>query len=86
MRYDVLPMEQKAVLNSTDYSLKLDDTRIYIVSPASDKIVKIGLFGGTYSHTDNVYDNANKMVLSTVEKAWETSVITNSISGVIKLS
>lgn len=83
--YDVLPMEQVAnPYNSTPYSLKLDDTKLYVVSPASDKIVKIGVFGGTFSHQDNSYDNANKTIENTTEKSWETAVVTNSVGGVIK--
>lgn len=81
--YDVLPMEQVANYTSNDYSLKLDDTKIYVVSPASDKIVKIGLFGGVYTHTDGNYDNANKAILTTTEKAWETKVVSNSVAGTV---
>ena len=83
--YDVLPMEQVAnPYNATPYSLKLDDTKIYVVSPASDKIVKIGVFGGTFSHQDNSYDNANKTIENTTEKSWEVSVVTNSVAGFVK--
>ena len=83
--YDVLPMEQVAnPYNATPYSLKLDDTKIYVVSPASDKIVKVGVFGGTFSHQDNSYDNANKTIENTTEKSWEVSVVTNSVAGVVK--
>ena len=83
--YDVLPMEQVAnPYDSTAYALKLDDTKIYVVSPASDKIVKIGVFGGTFSHQDNSYDNANKTIENTTEKAWNTAVVTNSVAGVVK--
>jgi hypothetical protein len=77
-------MEQVAdYTNTTQYSLKLDDTKIYVVSPAVDKIVKIGVFGGTFTHTDANYDNANKLIMNTTEKAWETSVITNAVAGVV---
>ena len=83
--YDVLPMEQVAnPYDSTPYALKLDDTKIYVVSPASDKIVKIGVFGGTFSHQDNAYDNANKTIENTTEKSWEVAVVTNSVAGVVK--
>ena len=83
--YDVLPMEQVAnPYSATPYALKLDDTKIYVVSPASDKIVKIGLFGGTFSHQDNSYDNANKTIENTTEKSWEVAVVTNSVAGVVK--
>lgn len=83
--YDVLPMEQVAnPYNPTAYALKLDDTKIYVVSPASDKIVKIGVFGGTFSHQDNSYDNANKTIENTTEKSWEVAIATNSVAGVVK--
>ena len=82
--YDVIPMEQVADDTKGDYSLKLADDKIYVVSPASDKIVKIGVFGGTMSHSDSPYSNANKMVETTVEKAWNTVVATNSVAGVVK--
>ena len=68
---------------STPYALKLDNTKVYVVSPASDKIVKIGVFGGTVSHTDGNYDNANKMIETTVEKAWSVATVTNSVAGVV---
>ena len=77
-------MEQVAnPYSSTAYDLKLDDTKIYVVSPASDKIVKIGVFGGTISHQDGAYANANKQVENTTEKAWSVSCITNSVAGVV---
>lgn len=82
--YDVIPMEQVAKLGSTTFELKLDDTKLYVVSPASDKIVKIGLFGGTVTHTDAPYDNANKAITNTTEKAWNVAVVTNSYAGVVK--
>ena len=83
--YDVLPMEQVAnPYSSTAYALKLDDTKIYVLSPASDKVVKLGVFGGTFSHQDNSYDNANKSIENTTEKAWEVAVVTNSVAGIVK--
>ena len=81
--YDVIPMEQVANYTSNDYSLKLDSTKIYVVSPASDKIVKIGVFGGSYTHMDGNDASANKMVLNTTEKAWEVATVTNSVGGVV---
>lgn len=83
--YDVLPMEQVAnPYSATPYALKLDDTKLYVVSPASDKIVKIGLFGGTFTQQDNSYDNANKTIENTTEKSWEVAIATNSVAGVVK--
>ena len=82
--YDVLPMEQVAnPYAATPYSLKLDDTKIYVVSPASDKIVKLGVFGGTFSHQNDSYDNANLSIEHTVTKSWNTAVVTNSVGGIV---
>ena len=84
--YDVLPLEQVANPYDTTnpYALKLDDTKIWVVSPASDKIVKIGVGGETMSHTDAIYDNANLLQLSTISKAWDCQVVTNSVCGIVK--
>lgn len=83
--YDVVPLTQVAnPYNSTAYSLKLDDTKIYVVSPASQKLVQIGVFGGTYTHTDGIYDNANKLQLTSTEKHWEVATATNAVAGIVK--
>lgn len=86
--YDVIALEQVANPYDTteDYALKLADDRIYIASPASDKLVKIGFGGETMSHTDAIYDNANLLQLSTITKAWDTQVITNSVAAVGKFT
>lgn len=80
--YDVVPMEQIADYTSTTYGLKLDNTKIFVVSPASDKIIKIAV-GGTLSVNSGVYENANLAQTGSVMKAWEVGAITNSIAGYI---
>lgn len=83
--YDVLPLDQVADPDvSNPYKLLLDDTKIYVVSPASDKIVKIGVFGGVLSNSNDAYDTANKTQNTTLEKAWDVAVATNSVAGVVK--
>jgi hypothetical protein len=83
--YDVLPLEQVAdPYAEAPYALKLDDSKIYVASPASDKIVKIGVFGGTYTNANDPYDTANKTQNQTLEKAWDVAVVTNSVAGVVK--
>lgn len=84
--YDVIPMAQVAdPYASTPYALKLDNTKVYVVSPASDKILKIGVFGGTMSGAINPQDSANTEASQTLQKGWETAIATNSIAGVIDL-
>ena len=36
------------------------------------------------SHTDAIYDNANLLQLSTLNKAWDCQVVTNSVCVVVK--
>lgn len=80
--FDVLPMENVAdPFGATDYAMKFDDTKLYIVSPASDKLIKLGVFGGTITHTDAPYDNANKSIDTVSEKAWNTIFASGSIMG-----
>lgn len=83
--YDVVPLAQVAdYLNPNPYSLKLDDTKIYVVSPGAQKIVQIGLFGGTISYQEEPNKNANELVRNTTQKAWGMKVITNAVAGTIK--
>lgn len=80
--YDVVPMAQIADYTSTTYGLKLDDEKIFVVSPSADKIVKIAV-GGTLSINSGTYENANLAQTGSIMKAWETAVITNAIAGYI---
>jgi hypothetical protein len=84
--YDVIPMSQVADYTSTTYGLKLKDNRIYVVSPASDKIMKVAVGGDTLSHTSGAYDKANLSMFGTVSKAWDVGAITNSVAGEVQLS
>jgi len=83
--FDVIEMAQVADYTANDYSMKLKDDRIYIVSPASDKIIKVAVEGESISHTDGTYENANLAQFGSISKAWSVAAITNSVSGVIKL-
>lgn len=84
--YDVIPMAQIADFNSSDYGLKLADNKIFVVSPDSDKLIKVAVGGDTLSHTSGAYDKANLSMFGTVNKAWETGAITNSVYGVMTLA
>lgn len=83
--FDVVPIEQ--IANPYDYAnpytLKLDDTKIYVVSPASSKMVQIGVGGDMISHTDGMFENANLLNMTTMMKAWDVQLISNSVAGVI---
>jgi hypothetical protein len=83
--FDVIPMQQFADYTSTSYALKLDDTKIFCVSPQADKIVKI-VVGGTLSNSESGMDNANLAQTGMIFKQWDSACITNSVAGYIGTS
>lgn len=68
------------------FALKLDDTKIYMVSPSTDKPIKVVLGGDTLAYTSGTYDHANLMQTGSLQKQWGISAITNSVAGQITLS
>jgi hypothetical protein len=56
--YDIMAIPQVADWSSP-FKLLLDDTRLYVVSPSSNKIVKMVLEGSTMSNVDAPFANAN---------------------------
>jgi len=70
---------------TTPFGLKLADNRIWIVSPSSQKIVKVVLEGSVLSYTSDVYANANLVQTSTLIKSWGTAIATNAVAAVITL-
>jgi len=83
--YDVMVLPQVADYR-TPFKLALDDTKLYVLSPSANKIIKMGLGGATISITNGVYDNANLSQNTTMKKEWATAVATNAVAGVIELS
>lgn len=83
---ELIPLEQVIDVDNQDsYGTLFDDDKIFLVSIDSDKLIKGGIFGGTFSHSNNGDDNANKESLHTLEKAWEVAVVSPSVCGVITL-
>ena len=83
--YDVITVDQVADKANLDtYGLALADNKIYVLSPASDKIAKV-VVGGSLSRTEQGDFNANLVQSSSIQKAYACGIITNSIAGVIEL-
>lgn len=80
----LMMLEQVADWN-TPFGLKLADNRIWIVSPSSQKIVKLVLEGNVMSYTDEVYRNANLLQNAVIQKSWGTAVATNAVGATIEL-
>ncbi len=85
MTYGVIPTPNFADRKSTTYGLKLPNNKIYVVSPASDKIIKIAV-GGSLTIPSGQFENANMTQTHTTNKAWGIVACTNSICGQISLS
>lgn len=70
----------------TPFGLKLADNRIWLVSPSTQKIIKVVLEGNVLSYTSDVYANANLVQTSTLIKSWGTAVATNAVAATIQIS
>ena len=70
---------------TTPFGLKLTNDRIWIVSPASDKIIKVVLEGNTLAYQSDVYANANLVQTATMYRSWGSVVATNQVAACITL-
>ena len=79
-------MELPQIAEWTDkYKLALDDNHIYVISPSSQKLVKLCYEGSTMSNGVAAYDSANKTEATTLNKSWGIGIATNSVAGLIVL-
>jgi hypothetical protein len=84
--YRVMVMEQIPDYdNVATYGLKLDDKKIYVVSPNAGKLIQVGI-GDSLANTDDAFDNANLSILGTTRKGIGAECITNAIAGIITLA
>jgi hypothetical protein len=81
---DVMVLPQVADW-TTPFGLKLTNERIWIVSPSSDKIIKLVLEGSTLAYQSDVYANANLVQTATMYKSWGTGVATSQVAACITL-
>lgn len=84
--YDIIELPQIANNDYVNYSLALDDDRIYVVSPSSDKLVKGAIEGVALTNSNDFYENANLTSNATLNKRWDFEYVSNAIAGTIKLS
>jgi hypothetical protein len=82
--YDVLSIPQIADYGAP-FKMMLDDTRLYVLSPSSGKIVKMVIEGSTMSNVDSTFTNANLNQNATLFKSWASGVATSSIAGIMTL-
>lgn len=82
--YDVMALPQVVDI-STPWGTVLADDRIWVVSPSSQKLLKLVLEGSTLSNTNQPYDHANLTQNTTLFKSWGVGVSTNAVAGTITL-
>jgi hypothetical protein len=83
--FDVMLLPQVADYK-TPFKTLLDDTKLYVVSPSANKLVKIVMEGSTMANVDSTYANANLMQGATFYKSWGSAIATNAVAGVITLA
>lgn len=82
---DILMLPQIADY-ATPFGLKLSDSRIWIVSPSAQKLVKLVLEGNMQAYTDDTYKNANLMQNSNLVKSYGSAIATNAVAATIQLT
>lgn len=70
---------------TTEFAVKLDDEKIYIICPGTDKMVKVFVEGSTLSNVEGNYANANLQQVATLYKSYGVGAISSAIAGVIEL-
>jgi len=83
--FDCVELEQVADY-TTEFKVKLDDTKIYVVSPGVDKLMKVFIEGGTLTNVEGTYENANLQQVATIFISYGVAACSSAIAGVIELS
>lgn len=82
--YDVMRLPQIADIE-TFGALKIANDRLWVISPASQKIVKVCFEGNTIANTTGVFENSDLSQSTTLWKSYVCGVATNATAGVITL-
>lgn len=81
---ELFAIQQKADWSSSTYAMRLDDTRLYVISTGANKLVQVGIAGQTLSYTDAAINtNANLTQKHTIMKQWGVSIISNSKFAIV---
>ena len=82
--FSTMELRQKADYK-TEFKLKLTNESIYIISPSSQKLLKLVIEGSTISIPDTVYANADLQQAVTLKRMYNTGIATNALAGIIEL-
>jgi hypothetical protein len=81
---DVMRLPQVADI-TTPWGRVLSDSNLWVLSPSSQKIVKVVLEGNTLSNTSGTFEKADLSQTTTLWKSYGIGVATNSTAGLITL-
>jgi len=68
------------------FATLLNDDRIWIVAPGTDKLVKCVIGGTSMSNMDDTFANADMSQNATMWKAWTVGIVTSGIGAEITVS
>lgn len=80
---DTLELAQVADY-ANKYKLALDDSKIFVISPSSQKLLKLCYEGATMSN--DIKDTANGLQGTTLNKSYGIAIATNAVAGVIEIT
>jgi hypothetical protein len=83
--YDVLKIPQVADYSSPFKANLISDSYLWLISPSSQKLLKLCLEGNTLSYSTGVYENSNLLQETVIQKAWGVAVGSNAICGIISI-
>lgn len=86
MNVDIIVLDQIRDWTGTITDLKFDNNKIFLITPDTDKIVKICHGGTTNIVVDETTENANGLITATITKEIGADYISNSIGAILTLS
>ena len=69
----------------TEFAVKLDDQKIYVLCPGTDKLVKVFVEGSTLANNETNFANANLQQVATLYKSYGVGAFTSALAGEIAL-
>lgn len=81
---DVMRLPQVADV-STPWGRVLSDSNLWVISPSSQKLIKVVLEGNTLSNTTQAFENADLTQTTTLWKSYGIGVATNAVAGLITI-
>jgi hypothetical protein len=82
--YDLMILPQVADF-TTQWALAISNSYIWVISPSSQKLIKVCLEGTTISFTDGVFDNPNLTQKSTLKKSYGVGFASNAVAAIMSV-